>query len=134
VLLAAALAAACAAALRHSTPADVTLVSPKWPGTTIEDLERGRRLYVRRCSGCHTLILPSAHAPDDWPVLVDAMAAKARLKAAEREDIVRFLTAVSSDEPKPRRRGSPCKERDLTPCPCKRQDLTPDPVPATFKT
>ena len=96
VLATTALAAACAAALRHSTPADVTLVSPKWPGTTVDDLERGRRLYVRRCSGCHTLILPSAHAPDDWPVLVDAMAEKARLKPAEREDVVRFLTAVSA--------------------------------------
>ncbi len=103
VLLAAALAAACAAALRHSTPADVTLVAPQWPGTTVEDLERGRRLYVRRCSGCHTLILPSTHAADDWPVLVDAMAEKARLKPAEREDVVRFLVAVASDEPKPRR-------------------------------
>jgi mono/diheme cytochrome c family protein len=98
VVAASALAAACAAALRHSTPADVALVSPKWPRTTVEDLERGRRLYVRRCAGCHTLILPSAHGPDDWPVLVDAMAEKARLKPAEREDIVRFLTAVSSDE------------------------------------
>jgi len=64
----------------------------------------GRRLYVRRCSGCHTLILPQAHAPDEWPVLVDAMAEKARLKPAEREDVVRFLVAVSSDEPKPPRR------------------------------
>jgi mono/diheme cytochrome c family protein len=104
VLAAAGLAAACAAALRHSTPADVTLVSPKWPGTTVEDLERGRRLYVRRCAGCHTLILPSAHGPDEWPVLVDAMAEKARLKPAEREDIVRFLTAVSSDKAKPAQR------------------------------
>jgi mono/diheme cytochrome c family protein len=104
VLLAAGLAAACAAALRHSTPADVVLVSPKWPGTTLDDLERGRRLYVRRCAGCHTLILPSAHAPDDWPVLVDAMAERARLKPAEREDIVRFLTAVSSDKSKPAQR------------------------------
>ena len=100
VLLAVTLAAACAAALRHATPADVTLVSPQWPGTTVEDLERGRRLYVRRCSGCHTLILPSAHAPDDWPVLVDAMAEKARLKPAQREDIVRFLVAVSADKAK----------------------------------
>ncbi len=100
VVLTAALAAACAAALRHAASADVTLVAPQWPGTTVEDLERGRRLYVRRCSSCHTLILPSAHAPDEWPVLVDAMAEKARLKPAQREDIVRFLVAVSSDKPK----------------------------------
>ncbi len=104
VTLATALAAACAAALRHATPDDVTLVAPRWPGTTVDDLERGRRFYVRRCSGCHTLILPAAHAPDEWPALVDAMAEKARLKPGEREDVVRFLVAVSSDEAKPPRR------------------------------
>ena len=104
VILSTAVATACAAALRHSTPADATLVAPQWPGTTVEDLERGRRLYVRRCSGCHTLILPAAHAPDEWPALVDAMAEKARLKPGERDDVVRFLVAVSSDEARTPRR------------------------------
>ena len=98
VVLAAALAAACTAALRHASPADVALVATQWPGTTVADLERGRRLYVRRCSGCHTLILPAAHPPDDWPALVDTMAEKARLRPGERADVVRFLVAVASDE------------------------------------
>jgi mono/diheme cytochrome c family protein len=98
VALAAGLAAACAAALRHASPADAALVAPRWPGTTVEDLERGRRLYVRRCSGCHTLILPAAHPPEEWPRLVDGMAEKARLRPGEREDVVRFLVAVASDD------------------------------------
>jgi mono/diheme cytochrome c family protein len=97
VALAAGLAAACAAALRHPSPADVAVVAPKWPGTTVEDLERGRRLYVRRCAGCHTLILPAAHPPEEWPRLVDDMAKKARLRPAERDDVVRFVVAVASD-------------------------------------
>jgi mono/diheme cytochrome c family protein len=91
------LALACAAALRHATPQDVTLLAPRWPGTTIEDLQRGRQLYVRRCSGCHQLVLPENHAPADWPRLVDRMAAKARLAPEERDDVVRFLVAVASD-------------------------------------
>ncbi|HSD67452.1 MAG TPA: cytochrome c [Vicinamibacteria bacterium] len=98
VALAAGLGAACAAALRHGTPRDAVLLAPRWPGTTVEDLERGRRTYVRRCSGCHTLILPAAHSPEEWPRLVDAMAKKARLRPEEREDVVRFLVAVASDD------------------------------------
>ncbi len=98
VLLAAGLAVAvgCAAALRYPTPRDAELLAPRWPGTTIEDLERGRALYVRRCSSCHTLVLPEAHPPAKWPGLVDGMAAKARLRPGERDDVVRFLVAVAS--------------------------------------
>ena len=89
--------AACAASLRHPLPQDVDVLAGQWPGTTTEDLERGRRLYVRRCSGCHNLILPRAHPPEEWPRLVDDMADKARLRPGERDDVVRFLVAVASD-------------------------------------
>jgi len=89
--------AACAAALRQATPADAVRLAPRWPGTTLEDLQRGRSLYVRRCSGCHTLILPGAHPVEEWPGLVDGMADKARLRPGERDDVVRFLVAVASD-------------------------------------
>jgi mono/diheme cytochrome c family protein len=94
----AALSASCAAALRHSSPSDAARLASRWPGTTVEDLERGRRLYVRRCSACHTLVLPAAHPPEKWPRLVDAMAKKARLRPEEREDVVRFLVALASDD------------------------------------
>jgi cytochrome c5 len=88
---------ACAASLRHPLPQDATFLAPRWPGTTIEDLDRGRSLYVRRCSGCHNLILPGAHQPEDWPRLVDDMSEKARLRPGERDDVVRFLVALASD-------------------------------------
>ncbi len=90
-------AAGCAAALRQATPEDAFRLAPRWPGTTVQDLERGRSLYVRRCSGCHTLILPGAHPAEEWPGLVDGMADKARLRPGERDDVVRFLVAVASD-------------------------------------
>lgn len=90
---------ACAAALRHATPEDVVFIAPRWPGTTLEDLRRGRSLYVRRCSSCHTLVLPRSHAPEDWPRQVDRMAARARLGPGEQEDVVRFLVAVAQDQP-----------------------------------
>jgi mono/diheme cytochrome c family protein len=89
--------AACAAALRHPLPQDAVLLAPRWPGTTLADLERGRSLYVRRCSGCHTLLLPGAHPPEEWPRLVDDMTTKARLGPRERDDVVRFLVALASD-------------------------------------
>lgn len=89
-----ALAVGCAA-LRHPTPGDASLASARWPGTTMADLERGRAVYVRRCSACHTLVLPTAHSAEEWPVLVDAMTEKARLTPEQREDVTRFLVALA---------------------------------------
>lgn len=91
------LSMACAAALRHPSPEDAAAVAERWPGTTVKDLERGRSLYVRRCAGCHTLILPEVHSAAEWPGYVDAMAEKARLRGGERDDIVRFLLATASE-------------------------------------
>lgn len=88
---------ACAAALHHPSAPHVAAVAERWPETTLEDLKRGRSLYVRRCSGCHTLVLPETHSPADWPDYVDGMAAKARLRGGEREDIVRFLVAMAAE-------------------------------------
>ena len=97
--LAASLLAAggCAAALRQATPEDAVRLAPRWPGTTLGDLQRGRSLYVRRCSGCHNVFLPRAFPSEKWPGLVDEMAVKARLGPGERDDMVRFLVAVASD-------------------------------------
>ena len=97
LVAAALIAGGCAAALRQATPEDAVRLAPQWPGTTLEDLQRGRSLYVRRCSGCHNVYLPRAFPPAKWPGLVDEMAAKARLGPGERDDMVRFLVAVASD-------------------------------------
>jgi len=91
-------AGGCAAALRQATPDDAVRLAPRWPGTTLADLQRGRGLYVRRCSGCHNVYLPAAFPPEKWPGLVDDMAVKARLGPGERDDVVRFLVAVASDD------------------------------------
>ena len=89
--------AACSGTLRHPTLQDAELLASRWPGTTVADLERGRSLYVRRCSGCHNLYRPQDYTPERWPRLVDEMAHKARLTGAERDDMVRFLVAVAGD-------------------------------------
>lgn len=98
VVAATLIAGGCAAALRQATPEDAVRLAPRWPGTTLEDLQRGRTLYVRRCSGCHNVVLPRAFPPERWPTLVDEMAEKARLGPGERDDVVRFLVAVASDD------------------------------------
>jgi mono/diheme cytochrome c family protein len=74
-------------------------VSVQWPATTAADLERGRVVYVRRCSACHTLVLPTTHAAEDWPALVEVMSDRARLTPSEKTDVVRFLMALTTPPP-----------------------------------
>ncbi len=88
-------AVACAAGLRHPTERDARAATSQWPGTALEDLQRGRSLYVRRCSGCHTLYLPSAYPAEAWPALVDSMSRKARLSREQQLDITRFVVTLS---------------------------------------
>ncbi len=88
-------AVACAAGLRHPTEQDAQVAASQWPGTSLQDLERGRSLYVRRCSGCHTLYLPSAYAAEVWPELVDSMSRKARLSRSQQADITRFVVTLT---------------------------------------
>ncbi len=97
VLVALAAALACSAALRHPTDQDARAAASQWPGTSAADLERGRRLYVRRCSGCHNLYLPSAYPAEDWPALVDSMSERARLTSAQQADVTRFVVTLARD-------------------------------------
>jgi hypothetical protein len=96
MLVAAALAAACSAALDHPTPQDAQWASHEWPGTTLEDLAHGRALYVDKCSGCHNLHLPAEHTPDEWKGYVAYMTADAKITAGEASAIARYLAAASS--------------------------------------
>jgi mono/diheme cytochrome c family protein len=96
MLVAAAMAAACSAALDHPTPQDAQWASNEWPGTTVEDLAHGRALYVDKCSGCHNLHLPAEHAPGEWKGFVAYMVAEAKLTPEEQAEIVRYLAAASA--------------------------------------
>ena len=95
-LTAAALAAACSAALDHPTEQDAEWASTRWPATSLADLDRGRALYVDRCAGCHNLHLPVEHSPQEWESYVAYMVANAKLTPEEQTAIARYLCAASA--------------------------------------
>ena len=91
-----ALAAACSAALDHPTPQDAEWAAREWPGTTVQDLARGRALYVDKCSGCHNLHLPAEYPPHEWKGYVAYMTADANITEEQAATIVRYLAAASA--------------------------------------
>jgi cytochrome c5 len=84
------------AALAHPTEADARWAAKRTPGMTLASLERGRRIYVERCSGCHHLPLPESQPADHWEKVVDKMAARAHLSEDHRDLVVAFLASASA--------------------------------------
>lgn len=93
--VAAALLLGCAVApLPSPTAADAEWAEARWPGHDLAALDRGRDLFVRKCAACHSLPAPAAVPADRWPAVIEDMGREARLGAAEREAILRFLLAT----------------------------------------
>jgi hypothetical protein len=94
-LVAGFVAAACSPAVAHPDARDASWASEKWPGTTVDDLERGRAVFVSRCAGCHNLPLPDSKSPEEWATVVGDMATGARLSPADQDLVLRYLSASS---------------------------------------
>ncbi len=95
-----ALLSGCVAALPHASEADVQAAQSRFPGTSVTDLEQGRRDYVTRCTGCHHLHVPSKFPAHAWQQAVDEMRDKHGVKITDQEaqSVLRYLITLSGDE------------------------------------
>jgi cytochrome c5 len=97
----AALAIACGGGLPHANQADAAFAAQRWPGTTLEALNQGRSLYVRRCGTCHSLYDPAERDEAAWRESVQEMRERAHLDAGRDELILRYLVAVGTPHVSP---------------------------------
>jgi Dihaem cytochrome c len=86
--------------LPQPTPEDVSRAQGNFPGTTLVSLSDARKTYVKTCSGCHALHLPTEFPPQKWPSLVNEMVTvqKVKLSTEQRQQIEEFVIVMS--EPK----------------------------------
>jgi hypothetical protein len=87
--------AGCAGQLPLPVAADAARASVRWPGTTVANLQRGRELYVNRCSGCHALYRPQTFPADKWRGIVVEMTDRSKLAPDDAETVIRYLTAAA---------------------------------------
>jgi hypothetical protein len=76
----------CTSELWVPTEADAT------PKVSFEELQKGRRKYVEKCSSCHSLYLPEKYSPAQWRIIVDDMEDEAKMNPGEKDLIVKYLT------------------------------------------
>lgn len=69
----------------------------KWPGTSADELERGRQLFLTYCNTCHSYPDRAAYTEAEWPGIARRMGGKVDLTEAEKEALVRFILANRSD-------------------------------------
>jgi mono/diheme cytochrome c family protein len=89
---------ACGGALPEPNTADVALARADDPSIALEDLQRGRSAYAKRCGNCHALRSPAERAPSDWSAEVTRMqrAHAVHLTREEEHDILSYLRAASA--------------------------------------
>ena len=58
----------------------------------IENLTKGRRLYINNCGSCHTLFLPAKYDRANWIRAVNNMQEKAQISDSEKNLIIDSLS------------------------------------------
>lgn len=99
--LAAVASGGCAGGLPEPNAADATRAARLWPGTTVDDLHRGRQKYVQACSSCHGLIDPHQFPSGRWPTFVKEMSGRMHLTDREIDDLTRYLVVAAESQQAP---------------------------------
>ncbi len=57
----------------------------------VEDLKKGRTLYVNKCAACHHLRLPNKYNEKEWVINLNEMQKKAKISDNEKQLIYDYL-------------------------------------------
>jgi len=62
-------------------------------GSNLEELKKGRTLYIDHCGSCHSLHLPVELSHEAWESQLDEMQKKAKISDRDKALILQFLTS-----------------------------------------
>jgi len=77
------------------TPQQAQAAQAHWPGMTVAELDRGRSLYLGRCSACHDLVPPERYSAAEWPGYIAKMKERAHLGDEDARAVEAFLGSAS---------------------------------------
>ncbi len=70
----------------------VPTVKQETETTSLSELQAGRKLYVQKCGGCHTLFLPEKYTKAEWQHWMNEMDTKVKMDTLEKEKMVKYLS------------------------------------------
>lgn len=59
---------------------------------TLQELQQGRQLFIDNCGRCHNLYNPDSYTPSQWTSILNSMAPRTSLSAAQVELVKKYLT------------------------------------------
>jgi hypothetical protein len=85
------------------TQLDADRIAQRYPDHKLDDLHRGREIYIKNCGTCHDLKDPASETEMKWAQIVPVMVKKVNEKADSividapaEETLLRFLITMSS--------------------------------------
>ncbi len=64
--------------------------------SSLDTLQTGHGVYMRKCGECHTHLLPDQISSEDWHVVVPGMAWNAGITPVEEEALMKYIIAARS--------------------------------------
>lgn len=61
------------------------------PGTSLEELLRGREEYIQQCGSCHSLYLPRRFRESEWRDALDSMQPRAHIDDSVKARILHYI-------------------------------------------
>lgn len=93
--------AACSPKVYTASQADVDRMASKYPGYTLEELNKGKALFESNCNLCHELKKPKSYSEEKWTAVVPKMSKGVNRKkgsevldAAAQESILRYVLTM----------------------------------------
>jgi hypothetical protein len=59
---------------------------------TLEELQKGRTLYINNCGSCHDLYSPDDYSSSQWKGILSGMAPKTRMNTPEVTLVTKYVT------------------------------------------
>ncbi len=66
--------------------------SQETTAASLSELQAGRKFYIQKCAGCHTLYLPEKYTKAEWHQWVEKMTIKVSMDTFEKEQILKYLS------------------------------------------
>lgn len=81
--------------INESAPVPDTLMALR-SKTSLDTLQTGHGIYMRKCGECHTHLLPDEVTSENWHVVVPGMAWNAGIEPFEEKALLKYLIAAKS--------------------------------------
>jgi hypothetical protein len=79
--------------LPPGTPGDKELAEAKkvWMDATIDDLNKGRAIFYKECTGCHQAYTITEFTERKWKHEIEDMSPRAELSEAQKDKLTRYV-------------------------------------------